>query len=647
MAIAEIVNKENILDEYKSALDSVNQFKIDRRNLAMEMSKVREYINNINNRIREKEADKPLYVDRKIKEELQKLEDSIRRDYGANILEWDNYLAEIKSFYDNKKNNLTYEDVKNNYRARLGDIVSLTKDFKEIEKMFQDVFGSEALLALNNRIDQSNLKGIDVGDILGDADTLDRLKYDISNNSYTTTNRVDKFMRALLLDIPIMDRLSTSVSSVIYVAYIAMIGIAFYKFGAYLIAGYFVGLIFILINSYIKSKKLKDLYLPYRKVMMGLENFEKTIKEKVEELYTFEMSKIDEEYKEKQEEALSSIKELNESMEKEVFTKLNEVDREKLAKEFGEGHERDIASNKEMVAKKKKELDSQEERMNVLERNTNLTESKRMRLKSDIIKIYVGLETVGTDKLLMDKFLLGFSATEELMLLDYGRKAMCILYEGEVEHTVNLLKLIISQIYAKMDASCVNIRVVDTVTSGTRLSLFHNEDTGGIPFDSYDMWISTDDTSQGIKMLDESIYSKNRNILRMHKSIHDYNEEMHANGSSTEDYTFVILYNYDGTIFEGEEMRRMIVNSYQYGIIPIVLMDLEFANNAEDYKDDVNVGSYVRLFQALDDPNNYFLVGKDGNSRKMNALKDSETGEVLPVNEWMVRRFRKAVKSNE
>ena len=279
-----------------------------------------------------------------------------------------------------------------------------------------------------------------------------------------------------------------------------------------------------------------------------------------------------------------------------------------------------------------------------LNEENNYALNRKNELKRRIIRKYVDLTEGGDSKELIEKFFLGFSKTEDLMLLEYNRKAMCILYDGDVEHTVNLLKLIISQIYANMSADSVNVRVVDTVTSGTRLSLFHSEDTGAVPFNSFDMWLNTEDTSREIKLLDGSLSHKNRTMLRTHNSIHDYNRHMLESDSVTEEYTFVILYNYDSSIFEGEEMRRMIINSYQYGIVPIILMDIDLAKNAESYKDDVNLNSYVRLFQALDDKNNYFFVGSDGNSRPYPSIKVG--GIEKPINEYLVDRFRSAMKSN-
>ena len=388
---------------------------------------------------------------------------------------------------------------------------------------------------------------------------------DIESEEESNTS-LDEVLEKIVSIPKSVDQESTTKYKVfIYGSFVAVGCLAFYNLSFLLLGGIGIGLKIIYdkrleqealkkIRTYLED--FKSMYIDLGKYLLTeSDRFEQNEIEKVKESY----AEIIEQHLDRKKELLREYKEnikgikvKNEEIDartsSEFNSKLEEL-QEELAK-----HEERIRMAKEGKIECDKALDS--------------VQDKISELRDKISEVYWQLSSVGSEKLLMKEFFLGFKEYD-LISVKHDGHAMAIIYDGESsERNSVLISMFIAQLFSNMIPNVLNISIADCDYTCRDYAIYNGEYLELI----FNFLTTKEQITSTINDLHSDLLIRQSEISPYADSIEDFNKAMIEKNSFTKDYRLFISQNTTEDVLGNQKMVQLCRNGKTFGILPILFI---------------------------------------------------------------------------
>lgn len=195
-------------------------------------------------------------------------------------------------------------------------------------------------------------------------------------------------------------------------------------------------------------------------------------------------------------------------------------------------------------------------------------QDKISKLRDSISEVYWELSKVGSDKLLMKEFFLGFK-DYDLISVKHNGSAMSIIYDGESsERNSVLISMFIAQLFSNMLPNVLNITIVDIDYTCRDYSIYN-----GDVFDILFNYITTEDSIKSvIEGLHAELIKRQSEISPIADTIEDFNRIMIDRNSFTKEYSFIIFQNAKPEYLRNQKLLQLCRTGKTFGIMPIIFI---------------------------------------------------------------------------
>ena len=217
------------------------------------------------------------------------------------------------------------------------------------------------------------------------------------------------------------------------------------------------------------------------------------------------------------------------------------------------------------------------------------------RLRDAISGVYWELNEVGSERVLMNEFFLGFK-DYDLISVKHDGNAMCIIYDGESsERNSVLISMFIAQLFSNMLPNSLHLTIVDIDYTCRDYSIYNGE-----VFDLLFNYITTEDKiGAAIEELHQDLLERQRDISPIADTIDEFNRSMIAKKSFTKEYRFLIFQNAKGDYLKNQKLLQLCRTGQTFGIMPIIFISKELHN--EILRPDSNFADCKPLLESMKD----------------------------------------------
>lgn len=197
------------------------------------------------------------------------------------------------------------------------------------------------------------------------------------------------------------------------------------------------------------------------------------------------------------------------------------------------------------------------------------------KLRDAISGVYWELNEVGTEKVLMNEFFLGFK-DYDLISVKHDGNAMCIVYDGESsERNSVLISMFIAQLFSNMLPNSLQLTIVDIDYTCRDYSIYN-----GKVFDLLFNYVTTEDAiGNTIEELHQDLIQRQKEISPLADNIDVFNKSMIAKNSFTKEYRFLIFQNAKEDYLKNQKLLQLCRTGQTFGIMPIVFISKELYNS--------------------------------------------------------------------
>ena len=217
------------------------------------------------------------------------------------------------------------------------------------------------------------------------------------------------------------------------------------------------------------------------------------------------------------------------------------------------------------------------------------------KLRDAISSVYWELNEVGSERVLMNEFFLGFK-DYDLISVKHDGNAMCIIYDGESsERNSVLISMFIAQLFSNMLPNSLHLTIVDIDYTCRDYSIYNGE-----VFDLLFNYITTEDAiGSAIEELHQDLLERQRDISPIADTIDEFNRSMIAKKSFTKEYRFLIFQNAKGDYLKNQKLLQLCRTGQTFGIMPIIFISKELHN--EILRPDSNFADCKPLLESMKD----------------------------------------------
>ena len=208
------------------------------------------------------------------------------------------------------------------------------------------------------------------------------------------------------------------------------------------------------------------------------------------------------------------------------------------------------------------------------ERELDDIQNKITELRDSISNVYWELNSVGTERVLMNEFFLGFK-DYDLISVKHDGNAMCIVYDGEsCERNSVLISMFIAQLFSNMLPNSLHLTIVDIDFTCRDYSIYN-----GQYFDLMFNYVTTEDAIKPvIEELHADLIRRQREISPVADDIEIFNRGMIEKNSFTKDYRFLIFQNTKLDYLKNQKLLQLCRTGKTFGIMPIMFISKEIYN---------------------------------------------------------------------
>lgn len=237
----------------------------------------------------------------------------------------------------------------------------------------------------------------------------------------------------------------------------------------------------------------------------------------------------------------------------------------------------------ECELQKRKVLENQQKCEDELDK----IQDKISQLRDSISEVYWELSSVGSEKVLMGEFFLGFK-DYDLISVKHDGNAMCIVYDGESsERNSVLISMFIAQLFSNMLPNSLHLTIVDIDYTCRDYSIYN-----GKVFDLLFNYVTIeDDISKTIEELHSDLIKRQTEISPIADTIDDFNKMMIAKNSFTKDYRFLIFQNAKADYLKNQKLLQLCRTGKSFGIMPIIFISKQLYAGIETGSDSALVES--------------------------------------------------------
>lgn len=203
------------------------------------------------------------------------------------------------------------------------------------------------------------------------------------------------------------------------------------------------------------------------------------------------------------------------------------------------------------------------------------------RLRDAISEVYWELTGVGSDKVLMKEFFLGFK-DYDLISVKHDGNAMAIVYDGESsERNSVLISMFIAQLFTNMLPNVLNISIVDIDYTCRDYSIYN----GGVFDLLFNFVTNQDNIKKVIDDLHADLIKRQSEISPIADTIDEFNESMIAKNSFTKEYSFLIFQNAQIDYLKNQKLLQLCRTGRSFGIMPIIFISRKLYNEIKEGND--------------------------------------------------------------
>ncbi|KSV58272.1 hypothetical protein ASU35_13495 [Acetivibrio ethanolgignens] len=199
------------------------------------------------------------------------------------------------------------------------------------------------------------------------------------------------------------------------------------------------------------------------------------------------------------------------------------------------------------------------------------------------------------DKFLLDREFLFDVRDNKPVMFNYPKESCLFLY-SEIEDAISFIRLIVSQVRARLSPAAYNIVVYDKIRSGIDFVTFVSnpsecENTLVTSMNNLcNVCASEDSYKEAVDELADELNYRKVNIMREHEDIDEHNKFMLSIDSLTDTYRFVFVIAPDVNIFQKDEIKQLTKVGAACGLYMNFLIDKEvFYYGGETSEEIINV----------------------------------------------------------
>lgn len=346
-----------------------------------------------------------------------------------------------------------------------------------------------------------------------------------------------------------------------------------------------------------RSQEVLEVYTPYEQLRVGTDILEATVSKQMAKEIEKNTQKSNSEYEAQHAKLTSEIADRKAKIEEikhQILENMNEVEATSgIAAKYSE--EMDFFKNQKAEVFKQKE-----EVANTTTSNKSMLKelySQKENLHAEIVETYMTPASPGSSRLLQKSFFLGFNQDESLLEFPYNGESTIIFWSGENSSTnTNVVKMMIMQLLTSMDASCLDISLVDTRDGGSDFAIFQYKELEEL--------FSICPTAQSFEVLVDSMHlelqKRNRQIMTIADNITEFNQRMIDSRSLTLEYKLIFIQNGGSAIYGNQKFLQICKNGPAVGIIPIIFLpqvevrDAIFKDDKKRRKDIIDLMESVK-----------------------------------------------------
>lgn len=195
-------------------------------------------------------------------------------------------------------------------------------------------------------------------------------------------------------------------------------------------------------------------------------------------------------------------------------------------------------------------------------------------LRDSISEVYWELTEVGSEKVIMKEFFLGFK-DYDLISVKHDGNAMAIVYDGDSsERNSVLISMFIAQLFSNMLPNVLNISIVDIDYTCRDYSIYN----GGV-FDLLFNYVTAEGSvNKLIEELHSDLIKRQSEISPIADTIDDFNRMMIERNSFTKEYRFIIFQNANVKYLKNQKLLQLCRTGQAFGIMPIIFISKDLYN---------------------------------------------------------------------
>lgn len=555
-----------IIDDYISVLDNIDDVVEHITALNAELTRIelnkRQLTLNRNQLLSEKDSELRKERDRVISEAIQS-ESKPYKDLIANLeseLEAKRFeVSGKRSDIESQNYNLIYESE----FTIINDCLSLVK---RTRKRVNDLFDYSVAERIKGSVTQqhSTIEGVmQLRDLVDEKLQAVSLKRDKS-----------WFERALEKVFPTPDQVvehPASLQILKFIVTVLVVSFFLFRVPAVLVAIYsaFIGVgVYRDINN---TRNLLEVYYPYKyleyhciKLRDMLENDAANQKATDLQNLTDELSKFESDVETRIEDLHERISEVPDQ----VRRSLNEGELQKRVEALYADKLNTIQTN---IGKQDLKMSRRSNELTVKQVELEDLKAEKTKLKDELVKAVETLESLGTSKLLLKTFFLGFSDDDRLITMDYNGETTFVMYSGTDSNCVTpFIRMMLIQFFTNMLINNLFIDIIDTDNSGVAFDIFRYEDLKDI----ISVASTSEEATDLISELHKEMRQRSEKISMISDDIDHFNEIMIQRDSFTLEYRIVIFNTCNPDILKNVKFLQICKNGPVTGIIPIIFYNV-------------------------------------------------------------------------